>query len=474
MIRDGICRNWYLIDIHSVRHKIIVDCGHTVCYNNLIKLSTKDGKIEKARGLSLSFFYAIIVYDLYRRAELKWFNAEYEYRLVQPYKRNDIRKPSDEEQKTVLKGEKSLLLKLFFVIMVTCKSVRYNVGNRQKCNRYICIQLHHCEQISDRRHNQLIFKTIKKIVFLGITAVVLCTGCSMNAGKAKESERQSSYLSESDASEMIDAAAVTDKKEKVVKKAADAETVPQSEHETETFSQLAEENTSGIIVETIFETEENTADHVIIVLDPGHDSEYCTRNHPDLGFNEQDLNLTIGLACRERLQAYDGVTVYMTREDGTCPDPESYGEFCIEKRTGFGTEMGADLFVSLHCNATTGVLGDGANGAEVYVSSYPAYTESSTRLGEMILEELEGVGLRSNGVILRQKEEKGTYDDGTVQDWYYLISESVEGGHPGIIIEHGYMDNTYDNALFRDEQKLIAMGIADADAIAAYYGLTLK
>ena len=28
----------------------------------------------------------------------------------------------------------------------------------------------------------------------------------------------------------------------------------------------------------------------VLVLDPGHDSEYCTRNHPDLGVNEQDLN----------------------------------------------------------------------------------------------------------------------------------------------------------------------------------------
>ena len=29
-----------------------------------------------------------------------------------------------------------------------------------------------------------------------------------------------------------------------------------------------------------------------IVLDPGHD-DYCSRNHPDLGVNEQDLNLKI-------------------------------------------------------------------------------------------------------------------------------------------------------------------------------------
>ena len=65
-------------------------------------------------------------------------------------------------------------------------------------------------------------------------------------------------------------------------------------------------------------------------------------------------------------------------------------------------------------------------------------------------------------------------DDGSVQDWYYLISYSVEGGHPGMIIEHAYMDNAHDNAILKNEEKLKAMGVADADAIADYYGLEKK
>ena len=71
-------------------------------------------------------------------------------------------------------------------------------------------------------------------------------------------------------------------------------------------------------------------------------------------------------------------------------------------------------------------------------------------------------------------EEKGHYDDGSVQDWYYLISYSVEGGHPGMIIEHAYMDNPHDNAILKDEAQLKAMGTADADAIASYYNLQIK
>ena len=75
---------------------------------------------------------------------------------------------------------------------------------------------------------------------------------------------------------------------------------------------------------------------------------------------------------------------------------------------------------------------------------------------------------------LKSKEEKGHYDDGSVQDWYYLISYSVEGGHPGMIIEHAYMDNPHDNAILKDEAQLKAMGTADADAIASYYNLQIK
>ena len=212
----------------------------------------------------------------------------------------------------------------------------------------------------------------------------------------------------------------------------------------------------------------------MIVLDPGHDSEYCTRNHPDLGVNEQDLNLTIALACRDRLQQYQGVDVYMTREDGSCPDAEHQGEYCIEKRTGYATDLGADLFVSLHNNGTTGVYGAEANGTEVYVSNYSAYTEKGKKLGQMVLDNLAQLDLNSRGVFVRTKEEKGHYDDGSVQDWYYLISYSVEGGHPGMIIEHAYMDNPHDNAILKDEAQLKAMGTADADAIASYYNLQIK
>ena len=70
--------------------------------------------------------------------------------------------------------------------------------------------------------------------------------------------------------------------------ASDPETVSESE---EIVSAEAETE-NGFETETEIETE---TDPIVIVLDPGHDSEYCTRNHPDLGVNEQDCDRILSI-----------------------------------------------------------------------------------------------------------------------------------------------------------------------------------
>lgn len=245
--------------------------------------------------------------------------------------------------------------------------------------------------------------------------------------------------------------------------------------ETETMfiesENLMEESIDDEIVQT-GETE-LLSEAVRIVLDPGHD-DVCSRNHPDLGMNEQDINLKIALACRDELNTYVGVEVFMTREDGSCPD-NGVGSDDVTGRTAYAESVEADLFVSIHNNATGLGYPSDANGAEVYISVYSAYTDESRKLGEAILARLTTeIGLADRGVLTRIKPEKGYYDDGNVKDWYYLISTSVERGFPGIIIEHAFMDNPHDNAILSDDENLKAMGIADAEGIADYFGLEKK
>lgn len=222
---------------------------------------------------------------------------------------------------------------------------------------------------------------------------------------------------------------------------------------------------------------------IVVMLDPGHDDDVnCSaRNHPALGVNEQELNLKIALACYERLSEYEGVTPYLTRSDGNCPnaDKQFSGDYdCIHKRAYLAEEHNADIFVSLHCNGSTAParLGAEPNGITVYVTNYAKYRSECERLGSMILDHVtDVVGFNSVGVLPSALDEsKGYYDDGSIKDKYYLMSYNIDYGRPAIIVEHGFMDNINDNAILRDDENLRLIGRADADAIAEYYGLELK
>ena len=166
----------------------------------------------------------------------------------------------------------------------------------------------------------------------------------------------------------------------------------------------------------------------------------------------------------------------MTREDGSCPDAEHQGEYCIEARTRICNGSGCRSVCEPAQQWDNGRLrGRGQWYGGLCVQLQCLYGGRARKLGQLVLDHLSAqLDLNPRGVFVRTKEEKGHYDDGSVQDWYYLISYSVEGGHPGMIIEHAYMDNPHDNAILKDEAQLKAMGTADADAIASYYNLQIK
>ena len=69
-----------------------------------------------------------------------------------------------------------------------------------------------------------------------------------------------------------------------------------SASDSEMVSESQETASAETETENGFETEtEIETDPIVIVLDPGHDSEYCTRNHPDLGVNEQDCDRILSI-----------------------------------------------------------------------------------------------------------------------------------------------------------------------------------
>ena len=181
-------------------------------------------------------------------------------------------------------------------------------------------------------------------------------------------------------------------------------------------------------------------------------------------FHEKELNLKIAQACKKELETYRNVSVYMTR------NADAY--FGLEQRVGYAKSVGANVFISIHNNSA-----DKGNphGANVFYpnSSYNAEVgKKGKELAQSILKKLVELGIANDGVHIRNSESGDTYPDGSQCDYYSVIRNSKKAGIPGIIVEHAYISNQSDvmNYLSSDE-KLKALGVADARGIAQYYGL---
>ena len=215
-------------------------------------------------------------------------------------------------------------------------------------------------------------------------------------------------------------------------------------------------------------------ENVVVVLDPGHggsDTGACYTWNGVL-YCERDINQTIANACYEELKKYSNVTVYMTRSSASEPLHGSVGQD-LQWRCDYAHDVGADLFVSLHCNAS--VSPNARKGAEVYIpnSGYNAqvYNVGKT-VGETIGSKLTALGLTNGATYTRGSANGSTYPDGTTSDYYAVIKHNKEYGIPGLIVEHGYINNSSDAlTFFYSNAKIKELGIADAQAIAANLGL---
>lgn len=209
---------------------------------------------------------------------------------------------------------------------------------------------------------------------------------------------------------------------------------------------------------------------VVVVLDPGHDSSH--KGTHGGGLQEHDLTLSIAWYCRDVLEKYDGVKVYMTRETAACPYPGKSSTEDNKARVDFAARVGADIYVSIHLNSSPNAA---VSGAEVYYpnSNYQSWMGTEGRdLSNKILNELGKLGLKKRSVTIRNSQDGTTYPDGSLADYYAVIRRSKEKGFPGIIVEHAFMSSSSDvNNFLNSEAKLKKLGQADAAGIAKYLGL---
>ncbi|MCL2485512.1 MAG: N-acetylmuramoyl-L-alanine amidase [Endomicrobia bacterium] len=127
----------------------------------------------------------------------------------------------------------------------------------------------------------------------------------------------------------------------------------------------------------------------IIVVDAGHGGQDPGAIGPN-GTKEKDINLAIALELKKIFDADDNYEIVLTRKDDTF--------IPLVERTNIANENNADLFVSLHCNAS---FNRESNGFEIFFLSEKA-TDSeaaATATLENSVVELEGKPTKKRAVL---------------------------------------------------------------------------
>ncbi|WP_022778702.1 N-acetylmuramoyl-L-alanine amidase family protein [Butyrivibrio sp. AE3009] len=194
--------------------------------------------------------------------------------------------------------------------------------------------------------------------------------------------------------------------------------------------------------------------NVIVVIDPGHGGTGERNLGAQYGsFSEKDMTLKLGNALKAELEKYDGITVYTTRTTDTV--------ISLEDRAAYAKSVGADFVFSLHFNASSD---HEFYGSEVWTSAFGDYYVAGANFGRLVTAEWNGLGLYQKGVKTRL--------GASGADYYGIIRQSVARNMPCAILEHAYLDHGYDTALLSGSDFINKLAVADATAIAKYFGLS--
>lgn len=214
-----------------------------------------------------------------------------------------------------------------------------------------------------------------------------------------------------------------------------------------------------------------------IVVDPGHGGkDPGAIGHS--GLQEKDVVLAIGLSLAKKLKEELGIDVVMTRSTDIFIE--------LQERTAIANQVGADLFVSIHANAS---LNRSAAGVETYYlnlaktekAAQLAARENGTSLEKVSLLQAVLFDLMANYKLndsahLAEEVQKALYKRladryppgrnlGVKQGPFYVL---VGATMPSILTESAFISNDKEEARLADPQfqEQIAEGILDG--ISAY------
>ena len=185
-----------------------------------------------------------------------------------------------------------------------------------------------------------------------------------------------------------------------------------------------------------------------IYIDQGHNPRDYNTGAEGGGYFEQDITYRIGILLNRLFESNPEFETMLSR-----PTAETIlgvsNNTSLQVRVRQANQFGADLFLSLHTNAS---VNTSANGSECLIystSSTVAYDVSTDILSEMTLI----TGLRNRGIVERPG--------------LYILRRSKM---PAVLVEMGFISNPYDAELMAYSPNLFALGVYRG--LLRYYGLS--
>lgn len=184
-----------------------------------------------------------------------------------------------------------------------------------------------------------------------------------------------------------------------------------------------------------------------IYIDQGHNPNSFNTGAEGNGYYEQDITYDVGKRLYALLKSNPEFTPRLSRENEDTVLGYNNSSSLVA-RVRDANEWGADVFISLHTNASEN---SSASGAEVLI--YSLELPIPRELGTDILEELTALtGLTDRGL----KERPGLY----------VLRRTAM---PALLVEMGFITNRRDADLMVNSPELFSRGIYRG--ILKYYGL---
>ena len=186
----------------------------------------------------------------------------------------------------------------------------------------------------------------------------------------------------------------------------------------------------------------------IVCLDPGHGPD-TVNGSPDGTYKEREFAWDMYLRIKPLLETC-GVTVICTRSQNTKPS--------LTARCNVSNNARANLFVSLHTDATAGVGWIATRGLHIITSSGPE-TANRNKAAAAMLEQFKAAGVVLRGTPL-----------------HHSMSLTVLTGTtaPACLIEYGFHTNREDVELLKSAAYRDKLAVATVKGICTYLGIAYK